>query len=499
MAAPFVSPYSQIPAGISQSFTGLRTVPFRAFSPVLKLSDAGKLQERILIVTDEVIFVATPDGQIRRGSPMEGLSEIFWHKVQRMLVFVFPLQYDLCVKLDPTYSSIGKDASMRLLGPQLSALEDDWPRLAVLIGRLRERRVLGCSGNGSGAALKYTSAVGEAANRAFRLKKPDGQFQPILRTGAASALLALPEEEIVLRVAQAEGQVDRSTASADETIRFEDIPGKLGNDLENPHGDELPDTHSGLSLETSAKMSPIRWTAAAGECLNDSPAGDVFTQQLPDREDRKVLCETSKLLSKEPGARLASRGSDPVNSINARPAVVAGEEYEILSYQMLSTTTPQGGEPARSTETGTQATARSSSHVEAAAPFSVVVDSTSNVESEYSVELSPTQSLAPAFGSVHGIPTAGLEQLSSPTPVLTVPDPSTARHHLMTGSGSITIGTGSACSSILEFVMNVEKERDWYAAQAEAAHAEAEKLRAELVNAKMEVLWYRQRFLSTRD
>jgi formiminotetrahydrofolate cyclodeaminase len=61
--------------------------------------------------------------------------------------------------------------------------------------------------------------------------------------------------------------------------------------------------------------------------------------------------------------------------------------------------------------------------------------------------------------------------------------------------GSITIASSSACSSILEFVMNLEKQRDWYAAQAEASVQEVSRLRAALEDARSEVLWYRQRFL----
>ena len=528
-AAFSISPYSQIPAGVARSFIGLCNVPFRAFVPLLKLNDAGKLQERILVVTDEVIFVATADGQIRRGVPLEWLAELFWNKEQRILVLVCPTQYDLCIKLDPTYSSIGRDVSMRLLGP-LGALSDDWPRLAVLIAKLREKRVANVEGSNDGLPLapplKLTSAVGEAANRAFRLKKPDGQFHAVLRTGSASALAALPEEEIVRRVEssvtleleksrQSSVCVMPSTASGDEDEDSATAPSMTMSVRWHTAETPLSRSTAAVVLDFQQQREEQQMPSTA-DCRNDIEKIAVEkidvdateqqdtsspTQSHHGQVDRAMrsavhphLLQASAAMSSDPQVEDVSNSSIALSPVSASPAPRCGLEAAGPLPVHTSVENSQSHRP-------TFSRPPSETTNDLGALFSqqnpVVASNTPAAEVAAVIELGPSLPRNEDGRGGSSPPAASLRSgsraVGGTTTFLMTPDPSSTRQQLSAGA-PITINS-AACANILEYVMQLEKERDWWQTQAESSHEESNRLQRALENAKMEVQWYRNRFL----
>lgn len=89
-----------IPKSYASKFIALRDVPIRAFVPVQKRNDAGRLQARVVIVTDGVVFLATPDGEIKRSFPLNVLEEVFCDPKHGLVVMIVPTLYDLAVFID---------------------------------------------------------------------------------------------------------------------------------------------------------------------------------------------------------------------------------------------------------------------------------------------------------------------------------------------------------------------------------------------------------------
>ena len=103
----------EVPLELQANFAAIRHTPLFYANYVRKLNHKGKVQNRVLILTIDHIYVAHPNGDILRCFPYSYVTTVFWDNQRQMLGLVVPKEYDLALQTNDTHTIMHAFESLR--------------------------------------------------------------------------------------------------------------------------------------------------------------------------------------------------------------------------------------------------------------------------------------------------------------------------------------------------------------------------------------------------
>lgn len=97
---------ADIPIELRVNFEGLKNIPLFYAGYVKKLNRVNKVQNRILIVTLDHVYLSHPNGDITRCFPFSYITAIFLDPIRKHVALVVPREYDAVLAVPDPYHLI---------------------------------------------------------------------------------------------------------------------------------------------------------------------------------------------------------------------------------------------------------------------------------------------------------------------------------------------------------------------------------------------------------